>query len=41
MKTRLTNARDEIACREEYDHVIVNNKIEDAVAEFKGIIGAA
>lgn len=41
LNTRLTNARDEIACRDEYDHVIVNNKIEDAVAEFKGIIGAA
>lgn len=41
LDTRLANAREEMACRDEYDHVIVNDRIEDAVAEFKGIIGAA
>jgi guanylate kinase len=40
LNMRLANAREEIACRDEYDHVIVNDKIQNAVAEFKGIIGA-
>jgi len=41
LNTRLANARKELTCRDEYDHVIVNDKIEDAVVAFMGIIGAA
>ncbi|MDZ4860953.1 MAG: guanylate kinase [Candidatus Hydrogenedentes bacterium] len=38
---RLKNARDEIAAKDEYDHVIVNVDIREAVEELKGIIRAA
>lgn len=38
LNTRLGNARKEIGCREEYDHVIVNDGIDKAVAEFQGIL---
>ena len=38
---RLKNAREEIAAKDEYDHVIVNIDIRAAVEELKGIIRAA
>lgn len=38
---RLKNAIKEIAARREYDHVIVNVNIRDAVGELESIIKAA
>ncbi len=38
---RLKNALEEMAARDEYDHVIVNVDIREAVAELEGIIRAA
>ena len=38
---RLQNARDEIAARDEFDHVIVNVDIRDAVGELAAIVKAA
>jgi guanylate kinase len=38
---RLRNAREEMAAKGEYDHVIVNIDIREAVDELKGIIRAA
>lgn len=38
---RLRNAREEIAAKDEYDHVIVNVDIREAVAELEAIIRAA
>jgi len=38
---RLKNAREEMAAKDEYDHVIVNVDIREAVAELEGIIRAA
>ncbi|HRI89901.1 MAG TPA: guanylate kinase, partial [Candidatus Hydrogenedentes bacterium] len=35
---RLKNAREEMAAKDEYDHVIVNVDIREAVAELEGII---
>ncbi len=38
MALRLENAREEIAARNEYDYVIVNDKVADAAAEMARII---
>jgi guanylate kinase len=38
---RLSNAEAELAARGEYDHVIVNADIDQATAEFEGIVQAA
>lgn len=40
IELRLTNARDEIAARHEYDYVIVNEHLDEAVADLKAIIRA-
>ena len=36
--TRLKNAQDEMKSREYYDHVIVNDRVDEAVEELKSII---
>lgn len=41
LRIRLTNAKAEIAAKGEFDHVIVNNELGDAVERFKEIIRAA
>lgn len=38
---RLNNARDEVAAKDEFDHVIVNVDIREAVGELRSIISAA
>jgi guanylate kinase len=37
---RMNNARDEIAARNEYDYIIVNKNVDDAVADMRAIIRA-
>jgi len=37
---RVHNARDELAARNEYDHVVVNDTIEQAVADIRAIMRA-
>lgn len=37
---RVANARDEIAARDQFDYVIVNEQLEEAVADLKAIIRA-
>jgi len=39
MARRLEDARTEMAQQDEFDYVVVNDKLEDAVAEFEGIVG--
>ena len=38
LQTRLKNAEDEIAVRDEYDYIIVNDELEHAIARFKEIL---
>lgn len=38
MALRLKNARDEMAARNEYDHVIVNDQLNQAVESFQNIV---
>ena len=38
MALRLENAKAELAARNEYDHCVVNDKIDEAVAEFEEIV---
>jgi len=40
MALRLTNARAELDARFEYDYLVVNDKLEEAVADFVGIVRA-
>jgi guanylate kinase len=40
MAVRLENAREEMAARFEYDYIIVNDVLEDAVADFEAIVRA-
>ena len=37
---RVAQAEQEISCRERYDYCLVNDKLEDAVADFKAIVRA-
>ena len=37
-KRRLQRVREEVAARTEYDRVVVNDDVEKAVAELKGIV---
>lgn len=41
LEVRLRNAEEEMASREEYDEVIVNDVLEDAVARFEAIVATA
>lgn len=36
--TRLDNAKDEIAAKNEYDHVVINDDLDQAVADFRAIL---
>ncbi|MFP6581225.1 MAG: guanylate kinase [Candidatus Hydrogenedentota bacterium] len=38
LQTRLANAKEEMAASGEYDYVIVNDKLEDAIAQFIEIL---
>jgi guanylate kinase len=38
IRTRLENAKDEIAQKSFYNHVVVNDVLDDAVAELVGIV---
>ncbi len=38
LQTRLDNAMDEIAAKNEYDHVILNDDLDRAVADFRQIL---
>lgn len=40
IKTRLANAKTEIACEPEYDYTIVNNTVEEAAEEFIKLINS-
>lgn len=41
LKLRLKNAVDEIACKQDFDYVIVNGELERAVEEFEDIVRQA
>ena len=38
IKKRMARAKEELAIAEEYDYVVVNDKLEDCVAEVRKII---
>jgi guanylate kinase len=40
MEARLETAREELAARDEFAHVVVNDRLEDAVEELVGIVRA-
>ena len=40
LRTRLANAKTEIACEPEYDHTIVNDTVDRAVEEFEQLINS-
>lgn len=41
IERRLEVAREELAARQEFPHVVVNDRLEDAVAELEGIVRGA
>lgn len=38
---RLSTARDELAAQEEFAHVVINDRLEDAIAELESIVSAS